>query len=80
MCPAHLIRLLTMLPTKQALVPTSSCRSVLIRLSKRTNNGPLQSYITIPGQKLETVDLFKYIGVIICDEGSKDRCSPELLK
>ena len=35
-----------------------------------TNNGTLQRYITIQGQTLETVDHFKYIGAIICDEGS----------
>ena len=33
MCPAHFIRLLTILPTKQALVPTSSLRSFILRLS-----------------------------------------------
>ena len=33
MCPAHFIRLLTMLPTIQALVPTSSRRSFILRLS-----------------------------------------------
>ena len=33
MCPAHLIRLFTILPTKQALVPTSSLRSYIILLS-----------------------------------------------
>ena len=36
-----------------------------------TNNGTLQRYITIQGQKLETVDHFKYIGAIICDEVSR---------
>ena len=36
-----------------------------------TNNGTLQRDITIQGQKLETVDHFKYIGSIICDEGSR---------
>ena len=36
-----------------------------------TNNGTLQRYITIQGQKLETVDHFKYLGAIICDEGSR---------
>ena len=36
-----------------------------------TNNGTLQRYITIPGQKLEIVDHFKYLGAIICDEGSR---------
>ena len=35
------------------------------------NNGTLQRYITIQGQKLETVDHCKYIGAIICDEGSR---------
>ena len=33
MCPAHLIRLLTVLPTTQALVPTSSLRSFILLLS-----------------------------------------------
>ena len=33
MCPAHFIRLLTILPTIQALVPTSSLRSFILRLS-----------------------------------------------
>ena len=32
MCPAHFIRLLTILPTMQALVPTSSRRSFILRL------------------------------------------------
>ena len=36
-----------------------------------TNNGSLQRDITIQGQKLETVDHFKYLGTIICDEGSR---------
>ena len=36
-----------------------------------TTNGALQRYITIQGQKLETVDHFKYLGAIICDEGSR---------
>ena len=36
-----------------------------------TNNGTLQRYITIQGQKLETVNHFKYLGAIICDEGSR---------
>ena len=36
-----------------------------------TNNGTLQRDITIQGQKLETVDHFKYIGAILCDEGSR---------
>ena len=38
-----------------------------------TNNGTLQRDIrpTIQGQKLETVHHFKYLGAIICDEGSK---------
>ena len=36
-----------------------------------TNNGTLQRYITIQGQKLETVYHFKYLGAIICDEGSR---------
>ena len=31
----------------------------------------LHRYITIQGQKLETVDHFKYIGDIICDERSR---------
>ena len=35
-----------------------------------TNNGTLQRYITIQGQKLETVDHFKYLGAIICHDGS----------
>ena len=33
MCPAHFIRLLTILPTIQALVQTSSLRSFILRLS-----------------------------------------------
>ena len=33
MCPAHFIRLLTIYPTIQALVPTSSLRSFIPRLS-----------------------------------------------
>ena len=36
-----------------------------------TNNGTLQRYITIQGQTLETVDHFKYLGAIICDDGSR---------
>ena len=36
-----------------------------------TNNGTLQRDITIQGQKLETVDHFKYLGAIICDDGSR---------
>ena len=36
-----------------------------------TNNGTLQRHITIWRQKKETVDHFKYIGAIICDEGSR---------
>ena len=36
-----------------------------------TNNGTLQRDITIQGQKLETVNHFKYLGAIICDEGSR---------
>ena len=36
-----------------------------------TNNGTFQRDITIQGQKLEPVDHFKYIGAIICDEGSR---------
>ena len=36
-----------------------------------TNNGTLQRDITIQGQKLETVDHFKYLADIICDEGSR---------
>ena len=36
-----------------------------------TNNGTLQRDITIQGQKLEIVDHFKYLGAIICDEGSR---------
>ena len=36
-----------------------------------TNNGTLQRYIMIQGQKVETVDHFKYLGAIICDEGSR---------
>ena len=36
-----------------------------------TNNGTLQRDITIQGQKLETVDHFKYLDAIICDEGSR---------
>ena len=33
MCPAHFIRVLTILPTLQAFVPTSSLRSFILRLS-----------------------------------------------
>ena len=36
-----------------------------------TNNGTLQRYTTIKGQKLEIVDHFKYLGAIICDESSR---------
>ena len=36
-----------------------------------TNNGTLQRYISIQGQKLERVDHFKDIGAIICVEGSR---------
>ena len=36
-----------------------------------TNNGTLQRDITIQGQKLETVNHYKYLGAIICDEGSR---------
>ena len=36
-----------------------------------TINGTLQRYIMIQWQKLETVDHFKYLGAIICDEGSR---------
>ena len=36
-----------------------------------TNIVTLQRDITIQEQKLETVDHFKYIGAIICDEGSR---------
>ena len=36
MCPAHFIRLLTILPTIQALVPTSSLRSFILLLSTLT--------------------------------------------
>ena len=36
-----------------------------------TNNGTLQRDITIQGQNLEIVDHLKYIGAIICDEGSR---------
>ena len=36
-----------------------------------TNNGTLQRDITIQGQKLGTVDPFKYLGAIICDEASR---------
>ena len=36
-----------------------------------TNNGALQRDITIQGQKLERVDHFKYLGAMICDEGSR---------
>ena len=36
-----------------------------------TNNGTLQRDITIQGQKLETVDHFKYHGAIFCDAGSR---------
>ena len=31
----------------------------------------LQRDITLQGQKLETVDHFKYLGAIICDDGSR---------
>ena len=36
-----------------------------------TTNYTLQRDITIQGQKFETVDHFKYVGAIICDEGSR---------
>ena len=36
-----------------------------------THNGALQRDITIQGQKLETVEHLKYLGAIICDEGSR---------
>ena len=36
-----------------------------------TKNGTLQIYITVKGQKLETVDHFKYLGAIIFDEVSR---------
>ena len=36
-----------------------------------TNNGTLQRDNTIQGQKLKKVDHFKYLGAIICDEGSR---------
>ena len=36
-----------------------------------TNNGTLQRDITTQGQKLKKVDHFKYLGAIICDEGSR---------
>ena len=36
-----------------------------------TNNGTLQRWITIQGQKLQTIDHFKYHGAIICDEASR---------
>ena len=36
-----------------------------------TNKGTLQRYITIQVQTLETVDHFKYLGAIICDERSR---------
>ena len=35
------------------------------------NNDTLQSYTTIQGQKLETVDHFKYILAITCYWGSR---------
>ena len=41
-----------------------------------TNNGTLQRDITIQGQILETVDHFKYLGAIICDEGSRREVIP----
>ena len=36
-----------------------------------TNNGTLQRDTTKPGQKMKTVDHFKYLGAIICGEGSR---------
>ena len=39
MCPAHFILLLTILPTIQALVPTSSRRSFIILLSTHFTSG-----------------------------------------
>ena len=35
------------------------------------NNGTFQRYLTIQGQKLETVDHFKYLNAIVCDECSR---------
>ena len=39
------------------------------------NNGTITANISVQGQKLETVQQFKYLGAIISDEGSK----PEIL-
>ena len=40
-----------------------------------TNNNGISSTIKISGQKLETVQSFKYLGAIVTDEGSR----PEIL-
>ena len=39
-----------------------------------TTNGTLQRYITIQGQKLETVDHFKYLGAVM--RVLEEKCSP----
>ena len=41
------------------------------KTKRMTTNDTLQRDITIQGQKLETLDHFKYLGAIICDEGSR---------
>ena len=48
-------------------------RSVLRRPSDNTSG--INTEIKVDGQKLETVTSFKYLGLVITDEGSK----PEIL-
>ena len=45
-----------------------------------TNNDTLQKYITMQGQKLESVDHFKYIGAKSVMRVPEEKCSPKLLK
>ena len=39
------------------------------------NTSGINKEIKVNGQKLQTVTSFKYLGVVVCDEGSK----PEIL-